>query len=499
MKKVTVLFMALLVVFCGTWIFKAKNPAETVRAYAGGGDDGKWWEKQALPVAEEEWTLDPEIPLNYLPVPGEEELYMVVEDNGRISGYRHRTRQPDGAWVWEDVNPDIPENYEAVEGLKDVYRVMMEDGSVKYFLYIRNEDDTFAFVEVDENGNRVEKKADGNVIPPNFVRITGNIYAVYNEHGVLIGYQERVANGDGSYTWRDCAKPEEPKQEPEGNAGSQPPPSGMGSEPSVSLPVFDPPTGTGSVPGSGLPDASLPSASLPGGGETSKPSVTQTPGGNTSTTERPDGNYIETETFTEIKVSGRWRVTYETKVSKTYDSSGKLLTTKKEGPTEISREEIIQGGIDGDRPDIGRIEAVLEDEYTRVSAEVNFVEDVAGDAIAKLNAERADAGLPALQSGGEADTLAHIRAADMALYNHADYNSPMYGTLDQMIGRYQISVSGASENLWKSSPKSADDIHTRFQVVESSRKARMSEAYTQIGIGIVEKNGYYYICEVLLA
>ena len=102
------------------------------------------------------------------------------------------------SWLWADVNPDIPDNYEAVDGLENVYRVTSEDGTVKYYRYIRNEDDTFAFVEVDENGNDIEisiPKADE--IPENYAHISGNIYAVCNEHGVIIGYMERISNEDG--------------------------------------------------------------------------------------------------------------------------------------------------------------------------------------------------------------------------------------------------------------------------------------------------------------
>ncbi len=65
-----------------------------------------WYEtKYQAPKADDEWTLDPEIPLNYIPVPGEDELYMVVDDSGNITNYRKRVKQADGSWVWQDVNP----------------------------------------------------------------------------------------------------------------------------------------------------------------------------------------------------------------------------------------------------------------------------------------------------------------------------------------------------------------------------------------------------------
>ena len=46
--------------------------------------------------------------------------------------------------------------------------------------------------------------------------------------------------------------------------------------------------------------------------------------------------------------------------------------------------------------------------------------------------------------------------------------------------------------------RTADEIDTRFSVVDSARETRMKENATQVGVAIVEKNGYYYICEVIL-
>ncbi len=109
-----------------------------------------WYEtKYQAPKADDEWTLDPEIPLNYIPVPGEDELYMVVDDSGNITNYRKRVKQADGSWVWQDVNPDIPDNYEKVDGLDNVYKVTNKDGTTEYKQYVRNDDDTYCFVPVD--------------------------------------------------------------------------------------------------------------------------------------------------------------------------------------------------------------------------------------------------------------------------------------------------------------------------------------------------------------
>lgn len=210
MKKLVILFICLLTVFLGAWAVKSKQPVKRPDDAKVQLDETPWWtQKKGVPQAEEGWTLDAEIEANYIPVPGEDELYMVIDEDGYITAYRHRTKQPDGSWLWETVNPDIPASYEAVEGLENVYKVTLDDGTVEYFLYIRNKDDTFAFVPVDENGVRLDAPKGGtSEIPENFVHVDENVYADYDEHGVLTGFQERYLGADGNYYWKEVDEPE---------------------------------------------------------------------------------------------------------------------------------------------------------------------------------------------------------------------------------------------------------------------------------------------------
>ena len=143
MRQLVMLLVLLVACFLGSWTYRIKTPINRPDEYAEGYDAsaGAWWNTGKVEV-DDEWKLDPEIPLNYMPVPGENELYMVIDNDGKIIGYRQRIKQIDGSWKWEDVNPDIPDNYEPVKGLEDVYKVTAEDGTVKYYKYIRNDDDT---------------------------------------------------------------------------------------------------------------------------------------------------------------------------------------------------------------------------------------------------------------------------------------------------------------------------------------------------------------------
>ena len=99
MRKLVLLFCFLQIAFGSLWAVKAKEPEERPDAYAYGADEkeGAWWLRaEDLPDVGEEWYLDPEIPQNYVPVLGEEELYMVIGEDGRIEGYRQRIKQEDG-------------------------------------------------------------------------------------------------------------------------------------------------------------------------------------------------------------------------------------------------------------------------------------------------------------------------------------------------------------------------------------------------------------------
>lgn len=208
MRKLLALFSALAITFAGIWVYKMKTPEGRPDSYKNGVVQNYWW--NSVGEAEEEvntnWRLSDGVPSNYIPVPGRKELYMVVDEDGYIIGYKIRKANPDtGEWEWSDTNPDIPENYEAVPGLENVYKVTADDGSVSYFKYVRNKDDTYAFVEVDAKGNLIGvKNPEGNEIPDNYERVNRTQYAVKNNNGVTIGYKERVINPqDGGVQWID--------------------------------------------------------------------------------------------------------------------------------------------------------------------------------------------------------------------------------------------------------------------------------------------------------
>ena len=485
LKKLAILFSVLLVVFMGIWVFKTKTPTnrpDNVMSVAS----AMWWNADVKQVeAEKDWILDPEIPENYIPVPGEDELYMVVDEEGKITAYRHRTKQSDGTWIWETVNPDIPDNYEKVEGLEDVYKVINEDGTVSYFKYIRNEDDTFAFVPVDEKGNPIDSTPpSGSEIPENYKRVSGNVYAVYNENGVIIGYKERNIDENGNYYWVDCDKPKDTNTTSgsyyNGNDSSG---SGISSD----FPIND---NIQNIIGNN----SKSNTNNNDNTHTNNGVVNQ---GGSETISNGNGTYTQTETIITTETTGGWVITYQTVVTRTYSNSGELLSTKKDGPTEISK--VRATNENGDAPDKSKVASTLSEEYARVSVGLYYDSDLAKEVVAQINAERAAAGLTTLtlSTSGNDGTISAIRAADMAIYNHSDYDSALYGNLYEMCSRFNVSCSSPTEVIWKTtSDKTASAIASRLQVM--SNGTLTSSDYSSIGLSIVSKSGYFYIDAVLL-
>ena len=488
MKNIIALFMALSLTFGGTWAYKSNHAIARTDA-SPVNSAHQWWDISVNDMAwtDDEWTLDPEIPLNYKPVPGQKNMYMVIGTNGKIQGYRVRERQEDGSWVWHDVNPDIPENYEAVEGLKDVYKVVDEKGNVTYLKYIRNDDDTYAFVEVDEHGNPLlENEPKGDEIPENYKLVTGSIYAVYNDHGVLIGYKQRIVDAEGNVMWRDIEAKALNKNTEEGSHNED---SSTVFNPFIESPINSVEGGntgaTNEIPGGSYTYPQI------GGQEgfIQGPSIVypveRIPG--------EDGTYTEKETITETKHSGGWKITYETVVTRIYDSNGVLQQTRSDGPYEVSKvlDSTSQEGVS---PSSNK-ESTLNGELTRVSAYVSFDESTASAVVSLLNAERSSAGLEPLTIDYSLTSAAKIYAADMAIYNHADYNTASYGTIQDLFSYYGV-AGYPSQNLWKTSGRSAEDIHSRFQTLDQTRNARMSSMVSSVGVAVVEKNGTQCICEV---
>lgn len=470
MKKLFFTFITLLIVFFSAWGIKLRMPINRPNNVQG-EQQVTWYEtRYTAPTAEEEWTLDPEIPVNYLPVAGEDEVYMVLDDSGNIVGYRHRTQQEDGSWLWTDIEDPNAEHYEKVDGLDHVYKVTDKDGNSSYQQYVRNEDGSYAYVPVNENGVPLDDGADATTIDTtHYVHKSGNVYGLYNDNGVLTGYRERVKDGE-NYVWKVTDPPQSSTSDLQEWSEAKKDNANQGD---LSADSSD---GTQSSENNGV---------IVGGS-----------GAESSQIDNGDGTYTKTETNVSTKTEDGYCITYKTTVTSVYDTNGTLISTQKDGPYEVSREKL---NVSED-PSAASAADTIDAEVARVSGKVSYDTTKAAELLAKLNADRASAGLGQLQMNTNSLTykLAVLKAADMAIYDYSSDDSPLYGTLSEMAQKYGGNGDDISENVWKVSVKSADEIDAKFQSNEGSRDLRMSTGYTQVGIAIVEKNNQDYIAEVYL-
>lgn len=479
MKHIVILFLSLLCVFFIAWGIKVKSPVNRP-SNSKDNQTVAWYDNNyTAPKANENWILDESIPDNYIPVPGEDELYMVIDDNGMITMYRTRTKQPDGSYVWETVNPDIPDSYEPVDGIENLYKVVNGDVT-RYLLYVRNADDTYCFVECDENGMPLDVGTDATVINTDrYIKIEANKYALYNENGVLEGYRERVENPDGDgYVWKLTTKPIQDNTSKViseiGRTDTPVPTKAQSQKDPTKAPI--------NTPSATVTKAPEPTA------------IIVNPDTGITTEKHADGTYTETQRIRNTETVDGYKITYEAIKITTYDKDGNVLTSKVDGPNEISREKL--SGSEG-HIDQSLIAATLQEEYARVSPSVKFDDTKEAELLAQINSVRISKGLPALQTDSTAVMLAKVRAADMAIYNHST-TSPMYGTIEDMARRWDIRVGLIYENLLKTPVKDAQSIYFRFQGDEVSNENLLTTDVTGIGIGIVEKDSQNYVAIIFI-
>lgn len=489
MNKIVLVFISLFVVFCSCWVFKSKTPLN--RQINEVENISNWWDtdEQIIPLSNEvsqEWYLDPRIPADYVPVLGQDGLYMQVDADGTIIAY-WQCAEDGNTLNWEKVNPDIPDNYEPVEGLDDIYKVTDANGAVKYFKYIRNPDNSFTFIKVDKNGNTIDEyivsceteAASDNSIPVNYMQIDGNIYAVKNKEGVVVGYKEKNEDTDGTLMWSPISA-DKVNLNNRGNSRNNGVVTNNIDIPTVTV-QKDPSITTSTFP-------QIPSS--PNRTTTAPYTVEE---GNTQT--KSSKTHTQKETYQEVKYEGDYKCTYEYSIIKTFDEYGNLLSSETDGPYLIDR--TYAGTTTPDvNPDL--IEANIDNEIMRVTSSLQSSSSTADGVINSLNAERSSNSLQTLATNGAAQKLATLFAADMATYDNTEATSPMYGTIVDLMNRYGITNQGYGLNIWRTTSDDAKTIHQRFQSIDNCRNARMNANFNQVGVAVFYNNGYYYVAEVLL-
>jgi uncharacterized protein YkwD len=485
MSKIVILFLSLFMIFCTLWVIKSKTPIN--RHLNESNNASNWWdaENDIAPLSyevSEEWYLDPRIPSDYVPVLGEEGLYMQVDENGTILSYWKCT-EDGSALNWEKVNPDIPDNYEVVEGLDDVYKVTDANGMVKYLKYVRNRDNSFTFVEVDKYGNIIDEyittcasqAKENNSIPTNYMQIDGNVYGIKNKEGVIVEYVKKNEDKNGALIWNPISEDK----------------------------VFADKSGNERNNGEVKNDMTLPDQTeqkpneyvvdKPGGTKVTTAPVVVDPDISVNTGSTNKKTHTQKESYQTTEYDGDYKFTYEYILIKTFDDSGNLLSSDKQGPFLMNKEYV---GSQTSTANPSLIESNLDNEIMRVTSPLE--QSDSSGVINSLNAERINNNLPILATDGDAQRIATLFAADMATYDNTTNKSPLYGSIDQLMSMYGVTNQGYGLNVWRTTSDDAQQIHQRFQSIDNCRNARLNENFNQVGVAIFKNNGYYYVAEVLL-
>ena len=213
--------------------------------------------------------------------------------------------------------------------------------------------------------------------------------------------------------------------------------------------------------------------------------------------ENADGTYTVTQHIINTETVNGQKVTTEVTVTKTYDANGDIISSISSEPTEVAREDLKTS----EQPDEAVTASGIQEESARVSSSFIYDTKKSQDILSLLNAERGKQGAPQLRldTSGLAHTIATIKAGDMAAYDYAAQDSPLYGSMRDFLAKYAIKVDAEpAMNVMKSSAISAENAHMKFQSDTESRTKRMSPTYTTVGIAAVEEDGMNYIAEVYM-
>lgn len=196
------------------------------------------------------------------------------------------------------------------------------------------------------------------------------------------------------------------------------------------------------------------------------------------------------ETKYETKTVDGWVITYKTVITKSYDTDGNLINTKKDGPTEVSK---VQASS------VNNIEKTLNDELEAMNTKFSFNTDFMDKMLALLNAERKNAGYSELKFDASSYSykIAMVMANALAEADDSK-SSEVFNKITSMFPNCSISSLIAPQNMGSSLDSIVKSVHEKLQSDDGSKSARMNKNCSSIGIIVIPQNGNYYIAEVLM-
>ncbi|GAA0453326.1 CAP domain-containing protein [Alkalibacillus silvisoli] len=149
------------------------------------------------------------------------------------------------------------------------------------------------------------------------------------------------------------------------------------------------------------------------------------------------------------------------------------------------RDEGQQGQQDQQREDspeaddeVGEPGQQDQDQTTDVETDQSVIEEV----VRLTNEQREEHGLNPVELDNELTDVAQRKSVDMADNNYFSHNSPTYGSPFDMLDHYDVSYTGASENI-AAGQHSADEAVNNWMNSEGHRENILNDQWTHIGVG----------------
>jgi len=137
-----------------------------------------------------------------------------------------------------------------------------------------------------------------------------------------------------------------------------------------------------------------------------------------------------------------------------------------------------------------------------INAADNFDSTIANELLIELNAERAAEGLAPLNRRASLDKAAKAHALDMSVRiyaDHVDHEGRDHLHRIRAFDRTMlVGASGANVTV----SRSADDagsVHAKIKADAQSADNMMRDVFTDVGIGVIEQAGQYYVVQVFAA
>jgi uncharacterized YkwD family protein/spore coat assembly protein SafA len=105
------------------------------------------------------------------------------------------------------------------------------------------------------------------------------------------------------------------------------------------------------------------------------------------------------------------------------------------------------------------------------------------------NMEREKKGLPPLQADRNLSRVALYKSRDMRDAGYFSHRSPAYGTPDEMLKRFHISNSTASENI-AAGQLNPEEVVREWMNNPVHRKNILNKFYTHVGVGYADGGTY---------